>query len=241
MSVADLLLLGTPAAAVTALGGSIFALIRSRRAERVDAEIPLDVQPMHPYEGRVVNEVRRGQPAHETSVKRPTMDRGSITISALVSLVSVLSLTAVAVPIFNQVRVWTNTGNAQTPVDLMKGGCATFSLFAQNQFDPSGAVTRSSPTPAARKLGSFGPNASVLVDGWVRGKPAIPNGMPPLDSDIWFHLANNSGWVAFPAVRAVPTEQKRSGQQTPQALAPTPRSCEGQAVRDPGYRLPPPR
>lgn len=39
----------------------------------------------------------------------------------------------------------------------------------------------------------------------------LPREHPAWNSDVWFHLADNSGWVTFAAVRADPTVPDPSG------------------------------
>src|SRR4051794_25721992 len=56
----------------------------------------------------------------------------------------------------------------------MVGGCAPFSLYAQNEFEPYGTATRASPTPTGDKLGGFAANELIPVDGWVISQPAYP-------------------------------------------------------------------
>lgn len=74
-----------------------------------------------------------------------------------------------------------------------------------------GAAARAEPTPTANKVGSFAPNGLIPLDGWVRTRAAYPANTPPWNSDVWFHLADNSGWVTFAAVRADPTVPDPSG------------------------------
>jgi hypothetical protein len=79
--------------------------------------------------------------------------------------------------------------------------------------------------------GFFAANQTVLVDGYVHGRPAYPTNSPPYNSDVWFHLADGSGWVSFASVRAIPTSFDATGQNNdPQDAAPTPAACEGETV-----------
>ena len=94
---------------------------------------------------------------------------------------------------------------ADEEASALVGGCAPFNLYGQNQFQPYGTNTRAEPSPSAEVVGGFSPNELVTVDGWVRTRTPYPTNTPPWNSDAWFHLANDQGWVPFAAVRAVPT------------------------------------
>lgn len=107
------------------------------------------------------------------------------------------------------------------------GGCAPFTLFAQNQFDPFGAKIRLEPRPDSETEGSFAPNETIIVDGWVRGRSPYPTNTPPWNSGVWFHLSNNEGWVAFAAVRAVPTDPSQGNFAEGSDPAPLDQECAG--------------
>lgn len=83
-----------------------------------------------------------------------------------------------------------------------KGACATYGVYAQNRYQPYGAAIRETPDVLAKKIGSFAPNEVVAVNGWtVANHPAYPDNPTPWNSAVWFHLANENGWVSFAAVR----------------------------------------
>lgn len=82
------------------------------------------------------------------------------------------------------------------------GGCEPFTVFAQDRWRPRGAAVRMAPVPESPKIASFSGNALVAVDGWVRTRPPYPHNPAPFDNEYWFHLADDSGWVAFAGVRA---------------------------------------
>lgn len=84
-------------------------------------------------------------------------------------------------------------------------GCKPFNLHAQNRWDPIGAARWVAPMPTAKKEPAFGGNELVAIDGWVRTRAAYPTNSPPWNSSVWFHLADDSGWVSFAGVRAEPT------------------------------------
>lgn len=101
-------------------------------------------------------------------------------------------------------------GSAWWPFDedhasALVGGCVPFDLYAQNQFEPYGTNTRAEPYPSSEVVGGFSPNELVTVDGWVRTRTPYPTNTSPWNSDAWFHLSNDQGWVPFAAVRSVPT------------------------------------
>ncbi len=93
----------------------------------------------------------------------------------------------------------------------MVGGCEPFSVHAQNRWDPVGAKARVAPLREAADAESFAPNELIAVDGWVRTRAAYPTNTTPWNSDVWFHLADNTGWVSFAAVRADPTSYDPTG------------------------------
>jgi hypothetical protein len=108
------------------------------------------------------------------------------------------------------------------------GGCGGYQLYAQNRWNPAGASIRRAPDPLSAKVGSFGPNEIVAVNGWVRAKVAYPNNPAPYDSDVWFHLADNRGWVSFAGVRAAPTDFDPTGHAKDGGIpAATTTNCEG--------------
>lgn len=104
-----------------------------------------------------------------------------------------------------------NQRHAPVGVAELVGGCARFTVFAQNRWNPVGAAKRAKPLADSNKVGSFAPNELVAVDGWVRTQPAYPTNKNPWDSDVWFHVADGTGWVAFAAVRADPTPYDPTG------------------------------
>jgi hypothetical protein len=67
------------------------------------------------------------------------------------------------------------------------------------------------PLPSSPKINAYSGNSLVTVDGWVRTQPPYPHNPAPFDTDHWFHLADDSGWVAFAGVRADSTPFDRTG------------------------------
>ncbi len=90
-------------------------------------------------------------------------------------------------------------------VTCFVGGCEPFSVYAQNRYTPVGAAIRAHPLRTGAKVGGYAPNELIPVDGWVRTRAAYPSNSPPFNSDVWFHLADDQGWVGFAGVRADPT------------------------------------
>jgi hypothetical protein len=91
------------------------------------------------------------------------------------------------------------------------GGCDRFRVFAQNRWMPYGATRRVAPDPKADANGNFDPNQLISINGYVRTQAAYPTNPPPFNSDVWFHVADDSGWVPLAAVRAQPTTQDPTG------------------------------
>jgi hypothetical protein len=123
-----------------------------------------------------------------------------------------------------------NSPPIDSPVVGFSGGCATHQIYAVNR--PSdGAVTRAGPNPMATEVTSLPPNASIDVDGWAYGKAASPtDGVTQTEMMIWFHVADESGWVSFTTVREYPTGLDPSGADPPQVHAVVSAACEGSPV-----------
>jgi hypothetical protein len=112
--------------------------------------------------------------------------------------------------------------------DSLVRGCAPFNIYAQNQFKPYGALLWASPSPTAPNSPGFSPNQLITVDGWVRTRSPYLSNQSPWDSDVWFHLADNGGWVDFAAVRAVATTpDPQGGFGAGSSPAPLASSCAG--------------
>lgn len=121
------------------------------------------------------------------------------------------------------------TQPGSTSVAQMVGGCGSFEVFAQNRWPPVGATVRASPSVLAPGTYSAVGNQVLSVNGWVHGQAAYPINEPPWNSDVWFHLADGSGWVSFAGVRAAPTSLDPTG-TSPNGgnPAPTASNCEGE-------------
>lgn len=86
------------------------------------------------------------------------------------------------------------------------GGCPAFNIYSQNQFAPFGTLRWSAPEPTAERAPAFSENELITVDGYVKAQsPYAGANTPPWDADVWFHLADDSGWVTFAGVRAAAT------------------------------------
>lgn len=103
-------------------------------------------------------------------------------------------------------------GVKHSAVTGMAGGCGSFQVFAQNRWPVYGAALREQPNVLSKQIGGFPGNKSITVNGWVHGRAAYPTNTPPWNNDVWYHLADGSGWVSFGGVRATPTSQDPSGQ-----------------------------
>lgn len=98
-----------------------------------------------------------------------------------------------------------------TDVSDLVGGCERFAVFSQNRYPPAGAKSRDAPFREANDVQSFAPNELIAVDGYVRTRAAYPSNPAPFNSDVWFHVADGSGWVSYAAVRADPTTMDPTG------------------------------
>ena len=109
------------------------------------------------------------------------------------------------------------------------GGCAPYQVYAQNRWAPYGTAVRTEPNVLARQISAFDGNHSIAVNGWVHSSVPYPTNTPPWNSDVWFHLADGTGWVSFSGVRATPTAQDPTGYADGGTPAPTPATCQGSA------------
>lgn len=152
--------------------------------------------------------VRRAAPPHRLWI-------GVIMVIAL----SAPGLAALATP---------STESGVKNIVGLSGGCVSYYVYGQNRWAPYGAAIRAAPNREARQLGAVAGNKLVYVNGWVQTESAQPSNYPPWNSNIWFHLTDNSGWISYPGTRAVPTPQDPSGQDSNGGTpAPTPAACEG--------------
>lgn len=113
-------------------------------------------------------------------------------------------------------------------ITCLVGGCDRYSVYAQNRYVPLGTAIRAEPRGEGTQVGSSAGNKLLPVDGWVRTAAPYPHNGPPFDSNIWFHLADDSGWVSFAGVRGEPTTPAADPFDdiggTP---APAPKECNG--------------
>jgi hypothetical protein len=117
-------------------------------------------------------------------------------------------------------------GNSSQVVG-MSGGCPAFQVFAQNRWAPLGAAVRAQPNVLSRLVTGYQGNMSIAVNGWVYGGVAYPTNTPPWNSNVWFHLADDAGWVSFAGVRATPTSPDPTGHASGGDPAATSATCEG--------------
>lgn len=149
------------------------------------------------------------------------MIEGTTRSRAILAVVVVVLLAVAAADVVTLRR------GAPRGVAELIGGCAPYRVFAQNRWEPFGAALRAQPMIEANQLGGYSPNQSIPVDGWVRTRAAYPSNPAPWNSDVWFHLADDSGWVSYAGVRADPSRPTGSDDGRP---APTPPECSG-AIR----------
>lgn len=123
---------------------------------------------------------------------------------------------------------------ADLPSLSIGGGCEPFALYAQSEFEPRGARLWAAPSPTAESRGSVPPNGLITVDGWVRARSPYPSNTPPWDSDVWFHLADDSAWVTFAGVRSDPTAPNANGSaEEGSSVPPTDPECASALEVDP--------
>jgi len=153
---------------------------------------------------------RHNEPVVKTRVERFFQDpawRLPALVAAVVAGVLAVVVTGAATDL------WRQALGDDAEVRSIVGGCEPFSVYSQNRWEPLGAKTRVDPYRESPDVvgGSHAPNELVVVDGWVRTRAAYPQNTSPWNSDVWFHLADNSGWVPFAAVRADPTVPDPTG------------------------------
>lgn len=108
------------------------------------------------------------------------------------------------------------------------GGCSKYGVYAQNRWAPLGTAIRVQPNVLSPQIGSFEGDTVIAVNGWIHtDKEVYPTNTPPWNSNIWFHLANQNGWVSFAGVRGAPTAPDPTGLANGGEPAPTPQDCEG--------------
>lgn len=151
-------------------------------------------------------------------------DRGFAIVLALVVAV----LGASAAPWWWPLVTGSSSDGPPAGVTGFVGSCDPFRVYAQNRYPPLGAAIRAAPEVESRQMGSEAGNKAIIVDGWVRSRVGYPSNPPPWDSDVWFHLADDSGWVSFAGVRELPTSPDESGLD-PDGGPPAPASeaCHG--------------
>ena len=151
--------------------------------------------------------------------------RGALRVGLLVLLIGFAALAVVLIGP-DRVKSWASPPSSD--VTAMTGGCAPFQVFAQNRWQPYGARQLAGPNLQSRVIGPVAPNKTIYVNGWVHGPVAYPLNSPPWNSDIYFHLADNTGWVTFAGVRAVPTDEDPTGHSPDGGLpAAALAACEG--------------
>lgn len=156
----------------------------------------------------------------------------SLSRDAKIGLVSSILITVVAAsssPWWWKYMPW-ERGDAGPPPGVVgfSGGCDAFQIYTQNRWQPYGAVVRAQPNVDSRIEDKLSGNFAIHVNGWVHSRAAYPTNTAPWNSDVWFHLADDSGWVSFPGVRATPVQQDPTGTSPSGGVpVPTTAACEG--------------
>jgi hypothetical protein len=105
----------------------------------------------------------------------------------------------------------TNGHDTGSQIVGFSGACAPYRVVAQNRWQPYGTTKRAAPDIMSNQVGGYAPNQVIPVDGWVHSSVAYPTNKPPWNSDIWFHVADGSGWVSYAGVRELPTIEDPTG------------------------------
>jgi hypothetical protein len=152
--------------------------------------------------------------------------RGAVRFGAALLLITIAVAVVMAVGP-ERIKAWASSPTTPGVTD-MTGGCKPFQVYAQNRWQPYGTRVLAAPNLASKQLRGEPPNKTLYVNGWVHGATAYPLNPPPWNSDVYFHLADGTGWVTFAGVRAVPTPQDPTG-LSPNGGEPVPviTSCEG--------------
>ncbi len=111
-------------------------------------------------------------------------------------------------------------GSDPTPV------CSPFTVYSQNAWDPLGTSKRASPDHTSTKVGSYSGNSQIRVNGWTYGSTPYPANPAPFNNNVWYRVADGSGWVSFPGVRGGPTTYDPTQNDNPGPPAPTPSECK---------------
>lgn len=123
---------------------------------------------------------------------------------------------------------WENHSESPPGVIGFSGGCDAFQIYSQNRWAPYGTAVRVQPNIDSKVVATYNGNFAFDVNGWVHSRAAYPTNTAPWNSDVWFHLANDQGWVSFPGVRAQPVAQDPTGLSPNGGVpVPTTANCEG--------------
>jgi hypothetical protein len=122
-----------------------------------------------------------------------------------------------------------SSASGQAGVIRFRGGCSPFTVYAQNRWQPYGAAIRTAPSPTSKQIASKDPNQLIAVDGWVHGTVSYLLNVAPFNNDVWFHLADGSGWVSFAGIRAQTTSEDPTGFADGGPPVPLKSQCQGNA------------
>jgi hypothetical protein len=187
---------------------------------------PRKTTAVSPLQNVRLDEANPQQATRDGARRLPAGLAGILTVA-----VALVTLIVASVPVWAQFRgVTEELGRFVAGVNQFSGGCDSFSLIVQNQWQPYGSVVRVAPNTLARGVSNLAGNQTVKVDGWVHGQAAYPTNPMPWNSDAWFHLADGTGWVPYAGLRTAPTAEE-SGQPRADGTAAPPLSpkCLGVA------------
>jgi hypothetical protein len=163
---------------------------------------------------------------HHRAVKQLFRDN----VVGIVASIIITALSASSAPFWWPYLFGHKTPPSTQGVIGFSGGCSPYQIFAQNRWQPYGTAVRTEPDVKSKQVDAYPGNYSIAVDGWVHSTVAYTTNTPPWNSDVWFHLADGSGWVSFAGVRGVPTSQDITGRSPDGGQpAPMPPDCQGSA------------
>lgn len=155
-------------------------------------------------------------------------ERRALLYSMIISIVITIAAASAAPFWWHPFLRW---AGFEAEIVALEGGCGGYQLYAQNRWAALGAAVRAGPSPDGKKINGYAGNEIVTVDGWVHSDVAYPTNSSPWDSDIWFHLADGTGWVSFAGLRSAPTTPDPTGFSTDGGIPPaTPPDCEGRVA-----------
>lgn len=166
-----------------------------------------------------------GGSTNTSRVSFSTEGRVSLAVSVLLTVGA-----ASSAPFWWRALPWAHHKHIPDGVTAFSGGCDAFRVYAQNRWTPYGVAVRAEPNVDSKLIVGLQGNMPMDVNGWVVSRPAYPTNTAPWNSGVWFHLADDSGWVSFAGVRAAPVAKDPTGHAADGGVpVPTLAKCQGTA------------